>query len=155
MAEEWTGLWVCMKGCFQTRHPQDFVESVPDDPSVPVSRPDVVQSVGDATLENDILIWTTGAFIIGGTGLAEKDPIGIEMDNGATHWSFIESLETLSSDPLIDADGELVLDANGDPVSTTDEYPAGYTIVLNTPVSYLCNMGNAVYLPSLNNEEWQ
>ena len=86
MAEEWTGLWVCTQYCWTVRHPQDFVASIPDDPSVPVSRPDVVQSMGEADVLNAL---GAGAyeniFIVALSGLADKDPIGIEMDNGIIH----------------------------------------------------------------------
>jgi len=155
MAEEWTGLWVCTKGCFQTRHPQDFVESVPDDPSVPVSRPDVVQSVGETTLSDDMTADTKRVFIVCLTGLAEDDPIGIETNySKGTHWSFIEDLETLSGDPLVDSEDSPVLDADGETVTAADGY-SGYICTLNTSIFFAADMGNAVYLPSLNNEEWQ
>ena len=36
---EWTGLLVCKVKCFDTRHPQDFVRSKPDDTSVPYTSP--------------------------------------------------------------------------------------------------------------------
>ena len=37
--KEWTGLIVCKKKCFETRHPQDFVRALPDDTSIPYSSP--------------------------------------------------------------------------------------------------------------------
>lgn len=39
LREDWQGLRVC-SSCFETRHPQDFVRGVPDDPSVPWTRPE-------------------------------------------------------------------------------------------------------------------
>ena len=39
LREEWQGLMVC-KDCYEPRHPQDFLEGVPDDSSIPWSRPD-------------------------------------------------------------------------------------------------------------------
>lgn len=39
LKEEWTGFMVC-KECWEPRHPQDFLRGVPDDPSVPWTRPD-------------------------------------------------------------------------------------------------------------------
>lgn len=38
---DWMGLRVCDK-CFETRHPQEFLRGVPDDPSVEQPRPDAV-----------------------------------------------------------------------------------------------------------------
>jgi hypothetical protein len=40
LKQEWDGLYVCTaNGCFENRHPQDYVKGVRDDMSVPVSRP--------------------------------------------------------------------------------------------------------------------
>lgn len=39
LREEWNGLMVCSQ-CWEPRHPQDFLRGVPDDPSVPWTRPD-------------------------------------------------------------------------------------------------------------------
>lgn len=39
-AEEWTGSIVCADGCFEDRHPQDFVRGVFDDQRVDKPRPD-------------------------------------------------------------------------------------------------------------------
>lgn len=36
--KEWTGELVCSK-CYETRHPQDFLRSVPDNQTVPYMRP--------------------------------------------------------------------------------------------------------------------
>ena len=40
--ETWDGLIVCRpsvkEGCFETRHPQDFIKQIKDDPSVPFIR---------------------------------------------------------------------------------------------------------------------
>ena len=42
VVETWDGLIVCKpsikEGCFETRHPQDFIKQVKDDPSVPFIR---------------------------------------------------------------------------------------------------------------------
>lgn len=38
LKREWTGLMVC-EGCWEPRHPQDFLRSVPDKMSVPFVRP--------------------------------------------------------------------------------------------------------------------
>jgi len=154
MAEEWTGLWVCTKGCFQTRHPQDFVEAVPDDPSVPVSRPAVVQSMGETEILDSMAVWGTSVFIVALSGLADKDAIGITMDNDVVHWSFIDGDPTvLSSSPLTDSDGEYVLDADGELVLSADG-ESGYIITINTPVWHSVTFLNTVYLPSINNESW-
>lgn len=38
LRQEWTGLMVC-QGCWEPRHPQDFIRTVPDRMSVPYTRP--------------------------------------------------------------------------------------------------------------------
>jgi hypothetical protein len=38
LKETWDNLRVC-KGCFETRHPLDMIRGVPDDTSVPWTRP--------------------------------------------------------------------------------------------------------------------
>ena len=154
MAEEWTGLWVCTQYCWTERHPQDFVTSIPDDPSVPVSRPDVVQSVGESKLLLALDAWGTSLFIVALKGLAEGDPVGIVMDNDIVHWTFIDDdLVVLSSSPLQDSTGALVYDADSSLVYTADG-DSGYTFTIHTPVWYAAAFENVVYLPSLNNESW-
>jgi len=50
--EEWTGLMVCEE-CWEPRHPQDFIRSIPDDQTVPFTRPDD-SSIDDADTYTDI-----------------------------------------------------------------------------------------------------
>lgn len=38
LKKEWTGLMVC-SGCWESRHPMDFLRSVPDKMAVPYTRP--------------------------------------------------------------------------------------------------------------------
>lgn len=44
VTKRWDGLIVCRPdvraGCFETRHPQDFVRAIKDDQSVPFTRPE-------------------------------------------------------------------------------------------------------------------
>jgi len=39
LKKTWDGLWVCKKD-WEPRHPQDKIRGIPDDPSVPFTRPD-------------------------------------------------------------------------------------------------------------------
>jgi hypothetical protein len=41
LKKEWEGLMVCF-ACWESRHPQDFVRGVEDNPSVPWTRPEGV-----------------------------------------------------------------------------------------------------------------
>ena len=92
MKEEWTGLWVCKRGCYETRHPQDFVTGVEDDQSVNVSRPDVANTMGSTTLNGAVSAGALTATVTTATGLAEDDPIGITLDSGIVHWTFIDEI---------------------------------------------------------------
>jgi len=122
--EEWTGLMVCTRGCWEPRHPQDFVEGVEDDMTVPVVRPDVIQTQGETTLSGDALQWAATVDCTSISEMADGDPIGITLDNGATHWTYI------------------------------DGTPAGSTVTLGTPLPWAAANGNTVYVPSINNETW-
>ena len=153
MKEEWTGLWVCSHGCYQKRHPQDFVTSVEEDPSVPVVRPDVKQTMGETTLSASISQWETLAVLASVIGLSYGDPIGIDLDNGVTHWSFVDDDPTLGGDVLVDSDAEIIYDRDGEVIYATDAVPPS-SVTLNSPVAYKATLGNTVYLPSLNKETW-
>lgn len=48
LKEEWTGWMVCDK-CWEPRHPQDLIRGIPDDPSVPWSRPDTTGAESTST----------------------------------------------------------------------------------------------------------
>ena len=37
--KEWNGLYTCIYGCWEPRHPQDFVRGLKDDPTPPFTRP--------------------------------------------------------------------------------------------------------------------
>lgn len=149
MAEEWTGLWVCKRGCFETRHPQDFVTGVADDVSVPNASPDVPQTMGQTTLADSYVSGDTIVHLTSSDGLAEGDAIGIVMDNGACTWSYIKELPTTSA--TVTFQGEVVT-FGGEVVTfggETEKYVTLGSIMLGDASS-----GNIVYLPSINSESW-
>ena len=147
-----TGDWV-YKGAVDPVHPQEYVTGVEDDPSVAVALPGVVAAMGETTLQNNVVVNEQLLFFVSLT-VTEGDPIGVTMNNGATFWSYAEEVETLTGTPLVDSDSNLVLDGNGDVVTAADPYH-GYLVTLNTPIHGSADMGNAVLLPALDNEEWQ
>jgi len=103
------------------RHPQDFVRAVEDDQSVQVSRPDVTLSMGETTLAANVALGDITFDLTSATGLSDRDPISIQMDNSAYHNTII----------------------NGTPV--------GNTIIILNPMPYKAASGNTVTLPSLSN----
>jgi len=123
MEEEWTGLWVCTRGCWEPRHAGDFVEGRYDDQNVDASRPAVEQVVGTTTLNGALTAGAKTAVLTSASGLSSGDPIGVDLDYPGTHWTFI----------------------------TAD--PSGDTVSLKTELSGPAADGNTVRLPSINNLE--
>jgi hypothetical protein len=107
------------------RHPQDFVKAIPDNPAVVPAFPDVAQVMGETTLDGDHAKDATTLTLTAVTGLEENHVIGIMLDNSVVHWTFL-----------------------------TDD-PSGSDVTINNGLPFAATDGNAVYLPSLNNEEWQ
>ena len=122
---EWTGLFVCTRGCWERRHPQLDLPAAHDDQSVPIARPDIAQSIGTVTLSADAAKWATTIDVSSITNISDKDNIGIELDySDVIHWTFV----------------------NGT--------PSGSTVTLNNPMIGAASSGNTVHLPALNNETW-
>lgn len=113
------------KSVWNPRHPQDFVAAIPDDPSVFPALPDVQPAMGETTLNGAITKDAASATLTDASGLVEDDIIGIAMDNSVTHWTFI----------------------------TADE--SSNVVALHVAMPFAAASGNAVYLPSRDNEEWQ
>jgi len=150
MAEEWTGLWVCTRGCFETRHPQDFVTGVTDDQTVPVARPTVPQTMGETTLASSYVDGDTMIHLTSGDGVVEDDAIGIVMDNGAATWSFVKDFPPVSGSVVFQ--GVIVSFGGDTDVELGSE--SGYYVTLGSPMLGNASSGNAVYLPSINSENW-
>jgi hypothetical protein len=149
MKEEWTGLWVCT-GCFQTRHPQDFVTGVTDDQTVPVARPDIPQTMGETTLASSYVDGDTIIHLTSSEGLSEGDPIGIVMDNGAATWSYIKELPPVSGAVVFQGQS---ITFGGDPDVTFGGQTEAY-VTLGSPLLGNAASGNEVLLPSINSENW-
>lgn len=145
MRQEWTGLWVCTRGCWEARPAQDFVKGVKDDQNVPVARVDVKQAMGETTLSADIASGSMVAYLTSTDGLEDGDSIGILMDNGAVFQTFIDGELALR---LQDDSGYLLLEDGGNLLYEN-------VAPLGSPIHGAASSGNAVYLLSLNNEAWQ
>ena len=151
MRQEWTGLQVCTRGCWEARNAQDFVTGVEDDQTVPVVRTDVDQVMGETTLQFALVSGTTVAYLASISGLSDGDSIGILMDNGSVFQTFIIGTPSEMALGLQDGSGDLLLESGG---SLLLEYPPGL-ITLGSPLHGDAASGNAVYLISINNEAWQ
>lgn len=119
--KDWQGFMVC-EGCFNTRHPQDFVKGIPENQSVPIARPDTIASMGETTVDTTGLRNATSIVLTSVAGISSGDSLGIVLDNGSVHWTY----------------------SDGDPVGTT--------VTLGSYLPGQATAGNVVYLPSINNE---
>lgn len=121
---DWKNLFVCLDTCWEPRHPQDYVTSVPDDQSVPVARPDTKASMGETTVKVTATKNATTIDLTSVTSIADGDSIGIVLDDGTEHWTF------------------------------SDGTPSGDTVTLGSYLPSNATAGNTVYLPSVNNETY-
>jgi len=89
-AIEWNGLLTCLRGCWEERHPQDFVRAKEDRQAVPIARPDISFEMGTTTLAKNAL---EGATTIKLTSKAKVqrvgDSIGIGLNDGSVFWTFV------------------------------------------------------------------
>ena len=146
-----TGDWV-YKNSFDPVHPQEYVVGVEDDPSVPISFGDTQNAMGETTVIENVSANATNIFIA--LTPEVNDPIGITLDNNVVFWSFVTASQELTGKPLVDANGVIVRDVTGAIVMTADPYSGSY-ITIASYLHYGASSGNTVYLPALDNEEWQ
>jgi hypothetical protein len=146
-----SGRWV-HQSSYDPVHPQEYVQGTEDDPSVPLTYPDVANAMGETVLIHNMGIYSTR--IIVESTVTQGDPLGVIQNNGILYWSFAQTVELLTNGPLVDADGEIVIDADGEIIYTADVFN-GYIVALGSQIHNAADLGNAVYLPALDNEEWQ
>ena len=121
----WQNQLVCGP-CWESRHPQEYVKGIPDNQSVPIARPDVVAIQGETTVKTSASRNATSIELTSITGLVDKDPINIILNDGSAYWVYCE----------------------GTPSSDTVTFPAGAYL------PFAASAGNTVYLPSLDNETY-
>lgn len=144
-----SGLWV-YAGSLDPVHPQEYVQGVEDDPSVPLSFGDTANAMGETTLAyatpqyNQVVVVPTSA-------LSQYDPVGITMDDSSVFWDFAQTYR-VNSEPMWDANGVLMYASDGIMLALSNVYD---TIIISRGLFGNASAGNTVYLPSLDNEEWQ
>jgi hypothetical protein len=146
-----SGRWV-HQSVYDPVQPQEYVKGVEDDTSVPLTYPDNAQVVGESALVHNMAIHSTSVFVE--AIVSQGDPIGVIQNDETAYWSFAYAVEALTNGPLVDADGEIVHDADGEIIYTADAFN-GYLVTLGSQIHSAAKLGNVVYLPALNNEEWQ
>ena len=119
MRMTWDGLYVD-KDEWNPREPQDFVRGIPDDQSVPISRPDIRTTAGQTTVKVTALKNALSIDLTTTTGISSGDSISITLDDGIifSTYSFGE--------------------------------PSGDTITLGTYLPANATAGNLVFLPGIN-----
>lgn len=121
----WENLFVCA-GCYEPRHPQDFVVGIPDIQTVEIARPDQVSSMGETTVKTAGSIYSTTIEITSTSNVSDGDTIGIVLDNGSCFWTTLD----------------------GDPSGST------VTFLTGTYLPGPAAAGNAVYLPGQSSETY-
>ena len=144
-----SGTWV-YSGSVDPVNPQEYVRGVEDDPSVPLSFGDVANAMGEtalsyATPQNNQVV------VLPASAISEGDPVGIIMDDGNIFWDFAETYRA-NSEPMWDANGVLMYASDGIMLALSNVYD---TIIISSGLFSDAASGNTVYLPSLDNEEWQ
>lgn len=105
-AKEWNNLMVCTDGCFEERHPQDFVRGRVDRQRVPDPRPEPTM-----TLIGPLTTVTTAAANPGATSLSVEssirmeagDDIGVMLARGDVHRAVIDTVASSTSLTLTSA----------------------------------------------------
>ena len=112
----WDNLLVCIDTCWEPRHPQDFVRGKLDIQRVPEARPDSQQYYANTTLAANASMHQTSLTVSDISNIARYDGIGIALDTGEVHWSFVSTA------------------------------PSGSTVVINDGLRGAAASGNTVYL---------
>jgi len=113
---------VCYPECWEWQHPQELVEGIEDDQTVPIARPDIVSTQGSTTVKVAGIKGDTSIDVNSITGISDGDNISIILDNGT-------SFQTLVS---------------GAPAGDT------ITFIEGTELPYAASADNTVYLPCIN-----
>jgi len=124
MRKEWTGLWVCKRGCWEPRHPQDFVKTKIDEQAVEVARPDTDSDILTTTLASNVSKDATSIVVSSYSGILQYSSIGITLDDGTVFQTY------------------------------TDEEPTSTTIAIATPIWGDAASGNTVYIYAHSNDTY-
>jgi len=112
----WDGFMNCIRSCWTPRHPQDLIKTTPDRSSVPNARPDRSSKLGSTAVRVQGVLDDITLDVDSISNVSDGDAIGIEMNTGFTHWTYV----------------------NGT--------PAGNTVTLGTCLPETTDVGNTVYL---------
>jgi len=88
-AIEWNGLLTCLRGCWEERHPQDFVRAKEDRQAVPIARPDISFEMGTTTLSSSASKDDVSIEVASAANISKRDSIGIGLNDGSVFWTFV------------------------------------------------------------------
>lgn len=118
--KEWTGLIVCIAGCFEERHPQDFVRGRVDRQNVPDPRPPGANRfLGPLTAVTTAAAPAGQAFLLlSSTGMTAGDVLMVTLTDGNVARMIIDTVVSAvrvnltAGLPGSVAEGALVTDAS-------------------------------------------
>jgi len=88
-AIEWNGLLTCLRGCWEERHPQDFVRAKEDRQAVPIARPDISFEMATTTLSSSASKDDVSIEVASAANISKRDSIGIGLNDGSVFWTFV------------------------------------------------------------------
>ncbi len=88
-AIEWNGLLTCLRGCWEERHPQDFVRAKEDRQAVPIARPDISFEMATTTLSSSASKDDVSIEVDSAANISKRDSIGIGLNDGSVFWTFV------------------------------------------------------------------
>ncbi len=88
-AIEWNGLLTCLRGCWEERHPQDFVRAKEDRQAVPIARPDISFEMATTTLSSSASKDDVSIEVASAANISKRDSIGVGLNDGSVFWTFV------------------------------------------------------------------
>ena len=88
-AIEWNGLLTCLRGCWEERHPQDFVRAKEDRQAVPIARPDISFEMATTTLSSSASKDDVSIEVASVANISKRDSIGVGLNDGSVFWTFV------------------------------------------------------------------
>ena len=91
MRKEWTGLLVCIKRCWEPKHPQLNVRGKKDKQSVRDARPEPDSAFGTTTMSTTATDGSTTISIASVAEIYNGRSVGVTLNDGIVQWSFAVS----------------------------------------------------------------
>lgn len=120
----WDNLLVCSDTCWEPKHPQYYVKSIPNIQRVPDPRPSFRFTDRSTTLSSAAALGAMSIVVTSASNISRYDSIGIELDGSGAATDMSQTVQWVLIDPA----------------------PSGTTIYINQPLWGAASSGNKVYL---------